>query len=195
MRKTYYLGCLILTLLICSCKCHQADDITKNSSVDTTHFFPVVDFINGDINDVKHVPYFIFKIKTINKKKDSANLTVAEFERYAQKFMQYDITKPPLKAQLKETSFHDNTTKSNTLVYTPVDANVGNIRDITVLLDEKTDRVKNIFIQTFKRIKDTTISENLQWKSRKSFRITTIKQAKNYDNEETDYISWNEASN
>jgi len=135
------------------------------------------------------------KIRTINKKKDSTNLTVTEFEKYANTFLPFDITKQPLKSQLKESSFHDNSTKCNTLIYNPVNANIGDIRDVTVLLDEKTDKVKNIFIQTTRQIKDTTINENLQWKSRKSFRITTIKRAKDYYKEETNYISWNEASN
>ena len=182
-------------MIISSCKSHNTTNAPANAAADSNHFFPLVDFIKADISDVKNIPYFIFKIRKLNKKKDSINLTVTDFEKYANTFLQFDITKQPLKSQLKESSFHDNTTKSNTLVYTPIDVNVGNIRDITVLLDEKTDKVKNIFIQTSKQIKDTSINENLQWKSRKSFRITTIKRTKNYYNEETDYISWNEASN
>ena len=193
MRKIFYFSCIIIAIFS-SCKSNHSSAALENATIDTTHFFPLVEYIKADNTDVKNVPYFIFKIRTINKRKDSANLTVAEFEKYAASFLSYDITQPPLKAQLKESSFHDNTTNSNTLVYTPINANNGNIRDITILLDEKTDKVKNIFIQTMKQVKDTIINENLQWKSRKSFRITTIKRANKYYKEETDYISWNEAN-
>ena len=195
MKKIFYFSCLILTIIIGSCKSHHTTVAAENATADTTHFFPVVDYIMSDINDVKKIPYFIFKIRTINKKRDSTNITVIDFEKYVRPFLQFDITKQPLKSQLKESSFHDNSTKCNTLIYTPVNANIGDIRDVTVLLDEKTDKVKNIFIQTTRQIKDTTINENLQWKSRKSFRITTIKRAKDYYKEETNYISWNDASN
>ena len=154
----------------------------------------MVDYIKNDVDDVKHIPYFIYKIRTLNKKRDSVNMTVEEFEKYAALFFQFDIAKQPLKKQLKETSFHDNDTKSNTLIYSPVDAKFGDVRNVTVLLDEKTDMVKNIFIQTTHQGKDTIVYENLQWKPKRSFRITRITQAKNYDNEESDYICWNEVS-
>ena len=165
-----------------------------NAAVDTVKFLPVNDFILNDIKDVQNIPYFIYKIRTINKKRDSSNFSTADFVKFAAPFLQYDINNQSLKRQLKESTFHDNTTKSNTFIYSPLNADLP-LRNVTVLLDEKTDKPKNIFIQINKQIKDTTIIERLQWKSRKSFRITRITQAKNYNVEQTDYVSWNEAIN
>ena len=161
---------------------------------DTVKYFPVTDFIQNDINDVKRVPYFIYKIRTLNKKKDSSNLTTAEFERLANYFLSFDINKPAIKKTLKESSFNDQTTKSNTLVYSPLSTD-NEIRNVTVLLDESTNSLKDIFIQTTKQVRDTTIIEHLQWKAKKSFRITRITQANHYDLEESNYISWNDVTN
>ena len=192
MNKLFISGSFLLIIFISSCKSHNT--AVNNTIVDTTRFLPVMDFIASDIKDVKSTPYFIYKIRTLDKKKDSTNLSVADFELFAHSFLQFDITKAPLKSQFRESTFHDNTTKSNTFIYTPLNA-TAEIRNITVLLDESTDRPKNIFIQTIKQIKDTSIIERLQWKPRKSFRITTITQAKGYNREESNYVSWNEVSN
>jgi len=194
MNKIYAPLILALVLIISSCKSKNTDVETADAGLDTVHNFPVVDFIQNDINDVKKVPYFIYKITTLNKKKDSSNLSIDEFGKYAEYFLTFDINKASIKKTLKESSFNDQTTKSNTLVYTPLTTD-NEIRNITVLLDQSTNSLKNIFFQIVKQSKDTTIIEHLQWKAKKSFRITRIKQTKNYDSEESNYISWNDVTN
>jgi len=193
MNRIFFCGLMVILIGISSCKSNTAPAPVE-TAIDTVKFLPVNDFILSDIKDVQNIPYFIYKIRTINKKKDSTNFSTADFVKFAAPFLQYDICKQPLKGQLREATFHDNTTKSNTFIYSPLKVDLP-LRNVTVLLDEKTDLPKNIFIQISKQVKDTTVIERLQWKVRKSFRITRITQAKNYNYEETNYVSWNEVSN
>ena len=193
MNRFIFYCLLIFIMGFYSCKSNNSPAAIA-STVDTVKFLPINDFILSDIKDVKNIPYFIYKIRTVNKKKDSTTFPTADFEKFAAPFLQYDINKQPLKGQFKETTFHDNTTKSNTFIYTPINADIA-VRNITVLLDEATDKPKNIFIQINKQLNDTTVIERLQWKPRKSFRITKISQAKNFNEEETNYVSWNDVIN
>lgn len=74
MNNIFYSFCLLLIIVFSSCKSNTTNSsATDNTVIDSTKFFPLVDYIKNDVNDVKNVPYFIYKIRTLNKKKDSVN--------------------------------------------------------------------------------------------------------------------------
>ncbi|HEX3024168.1 MAG TPA: hypothetical protein VHP12_03065 [Chitinophagaceae bacterium] len=147
------------------------------------------------MKDVQQNPYHIYKI-TLHKpgKRDSVTISVNDFMLLADLFLKKDITTQPLKSLFKESVFHDLTTKSITLTYSTLDS-VSDIKNVTVLLDDKNNKPKRIFIRSYYNKGDCFLNEQLNWKFGKSFQIiksTLGKSGKEMEEETT--IIWNDKS-
>ena len=179
-----------------SCKNKQeqkaATAPATTATADTTKFFDVKGFIEGEIKDVTTTPYFLYTITTRDdKKRDSAHLTTTEFVRLAQEFLAQDITQSELKPFYKEDVFRDLSTKSITFSYSTRNKDL-DVQNIDVLLDEESNKVKFVFIRSQKITKDSTVITQFNWKRAKNFLINRSVLKSNGSKYSTQqFVSWN----
>ena len=179
---------------ICISGCHSKQNGTlpvKRS--DTIKFFPVNDIIQEDIGDVEKTAYYIYRVTSGNHiKRDSAAITVREFRTIANSFLDKTINTPELRQQYQESVFHDLTLNSITITYSTENDKLS-VTDVTVLLDDKTNKVKRIFLSAFFKRNDSTFHEKYFWKAGKSFQINqSITSPANEETEKSTFIAWND---
>lgn len=193
MHRYCFILLSILVLGITSCKNKKPVTSSAKPKQDTTQTFPVVELLNADIDDVLKTPYFIYKKRTINKKLvDSSQLKVANFDSLILPIKMLDLNNVALKGKYKESAFHDLTTKSVTVVMS-FSENSLSVQNITTLLNDETNKLKNVFIVFYKNFGDSTIRTDYNWKAGKSLQINKLTQyKKGKDREEKTYINWNE---
>lgn len=163
----------ILTLFACRQKTNeQKQEIV---TPDTTSFFHVNQFIEGEIAEVNKTPYFIFKKTITNDRKDSTPINSAQFTNLAQPFLTANISQPPLKQHYKESIFFDETTRNYAISYTASKKDL-QVQLVDVLLDEDAESVKRIFIRKFYNYPDSSVIEQLSWKTGQSFQINRLVQ-------------------
>ncbi|OIR08367.1 hypothetical protein GALL_95350 [mine drainage metagenome] len=191
----YVLLPIIFVISFTQCTNKKNNAAVNTPAADTTVFFPVNDFIKNDIKDVQQNPYHIYKITSHKPgKRDSVTISVDDFILLADLFLKKDITMQPLKSIFKESVFHDLTTKSITLLYATTDS-ASDIKNVTVLLDDKNNKPKRIFIRSYFNKGDYFLNEQLNWKIGKSFQIIRSIFGNNRKNsEEETTIIWNDKS-
>lgn len=172
---------------------NKALHLNVQTAPDTSKFFPLNDFLIADIKDVQQTPYLIYKISVHeNKKRDSSAITKDEYNKFANQFLQRSISTSSSKLSYKEVVFHDLSTKSYTINYTATDPDLY-VKDISILLDDGTNKIKRVFIHCLKDNGDSTIIEQYSWKAGKSFQINKSIQRKDGSSlEEQNSIIWND---
>ena len=171
-------------LLICFCfSCKQK---TKQGEIanktDTTKFFQVSEFVRSQIEEVNETPYFIYRINRTGGREDSSAINTATFNQISSNFLNPDINNTELKKQYTESIFHDQTTKSFTISYSTSNKDL-QIQNVEVLLKEDGQTVKRLFMRKFLNYQDSSIIEQLSWKTGQSFEINRLIQKR--DNKET----------
>ena len=167
--KGYLLPPVIIIVFFAACtgKNNKGNTASEN---DTLHYFQTTTFIKKDIAEVNKTPFYIYKLETVNGKKDSVQINTAEFNQLTSKFLHPDITEKALKPLYKEAIFEDQSTESFAINYTAKDKNL-EIQSVNILLKEDGKTVKNIFIRKYFTYPDSSVIEQLSWKPEHSFQI------------------------
>lgn len=183
----------LLLLMACGSEKQKKAASEKNSALsDTAKFYPLADYFKDQIRDVDLGNFPLYRIQTINGKKDSAGISKETFARLAGLFLQRSLSEPGIKIRYQETVFEDLSTSSITLHYAPI-SDTETIKQIDVLLDNQTRIVKRIFIRSTYSKGDTLINEQCNWKSDKSFQINrSISYGKGIRKNELNFINWND---
>ena len=187
---------LAITCSLFSCKNKPANDAAAGRTDTTTiipdslssrpdtsaaaqAFFPVPDYIGGQLRFVDSFQMPISKSVSINGKIISQGvLPDAEFHLLAAYFRQPDISNPSIKKFYTESSFADQGIPSVTLSYTTTQPGL-EIRKIDVIIEPdpvKSDKVKTIYMEKTLQANDTIIRQKLYWKANHNFQIITEKQ-------------------
>ena len=183
----------IIALLFFQCKEKIKPATSHLPSTDTAAFFPVNNFIKDDIKDIEQNPYHLYKITNHHPgSRDSSTISLEEFLQLANSFLSKDISTTVLKPLFQESVFHDLTTKSITINYTAIDSS-SDIQNISVLLDDKTNKLKRVFIRSSYTNGDSLFIEQDNWKAGKSFQIIKSASVKNGDLSEFETtVIWND---
>ena len=183
---------LLIFLTAISCKTNNRKANATLPTADTGKFYPIADFFRSQIQYVDLRNYTLYKITIKDGKKDSSGLNKDQFIALAKIFLDRDISSPKIRILYRETVFHDLSTRSYTLNYSPIDHNAV-VQNIDVLLDEETNQIKRVFIRSVYTRADTGFTEQCSWKAFKSFRINRSMQSKNgKQSTEFNYINWND---
>lgn len=193
MRQLLFLS-LLLLVIVNGCKPKKDNTPSvpeKANTYDTSTFYDVKGFFESEINDVKASPYFISsKIIKDNKKKDSLAITNKDFVVLAKQFLDKDITQKEIKHFYKEDIFRDLTTKSITFSYTTRNQEL-EIQNLDVLLDEETNKVKFVFIRTYKKEGGASVFTQMNWYKGNSFLInTTVIKSDASKSTTQQYVNW-----
>jgi len=172
--------------------CHSNQDKTKPviQKTDTAAYYPVEDFFREQMQYVDLRSFSIEYDHTHDGKKDSGTITKEELQTWGKLFLEKGKTFNQRKHLFKESVFQDLSTGSFTLNYVPYDQQGGGIRNIDVLLDENTKKVKRVFIKSISANKDTAVTEQYNWQANKGLQLTRFTTAGNYSSADVVYINW-----
>jgi len=180
----YTLFILIAGLLITSCN-NNTPIPTANTeikdSIEAPHdFFPVPDYIGGQLKIIDSLKLPISKTVIINNNSKLSVATDKELTELAQNFRQPDINEPSLKKSYKETSIADQSVPSVTLIFSTADTTLS-IQKINVYVKPdpiENDKVTGIYMEKAFSRNDTSFSQKLYWKTGKNMQVITEKKIK-----------------
>ena len=176
---------LAISLLLGACKNNSSEKaadnpITKESIPKEQSFFPVPDYIGGQIRIIDSLQLPISKSVTVNNKTKLFAATDKELAELAQNFRQPDISNPAIKKFYTETSIADQSTPSVTLIFTTSDTTLP-IQKINVYVKPdpvENDKVTGIYMEKIFSRNDTSFNQKLYWKTGKNMQVITEKQVK-----------------
>ena len=184
----YIVSALIAGLVLTACNNNApvpASPANKPTATDSVapaddDFFPVPDYIGGQLKIIDSLQLPISKSYTINGNTALSVATDKELRELAQNFRQPDINDPALKKLYKKTNIADQSVPSVTLVYTTADTSLP-IQKINVYIKPdpvQNDQVTGIYIEKQFNRNDTSFNQKLYWKTGKNMQIITEKQVK-----------------
>lgn len=181
------LACFAVNLGSCGRKNQQANMDATEAEADKPAFFPVTNYIRGQINLIQTNP--LLYTGTGNKK-DSVWVKTEDFQRVFAEFLSPEIDSAHMGAYFKETKFEDKTLGTYTFTYEPGAALPANfsLQRWDVYIDPKTNQVKNIYLE--KKQGDKTLQ--LIWNDNASCKIVYIGRDKigNPVIEKEEFIRW-----
>src|SRR5690242_19398159 len=148
-----------------------ADTIPKAASP----YFPVYDYLSGEIAYVDSTPVGIMKYTTIGKVKDSGYIQLEELDKLVSEFQLPEINDSSLNKKFQETSFVDKSNGSATFFYKPNEPSTSIKRiDVVTAKGEIYDEVKSLYIEREVRNSDSVTLKKLIWKPKRNFQIITV---------------------
>ena len=165
-------------IMLAACGSHQPVQERKEAEAPKS-YFPVQDYIRGEIKLIDSTPVGILRKFTSASRKDSGFISSPEFHQLAGEFTSDQLSKSALEKGYTESAFNDQTTGYFTMTYLPVDASAPFRRiDVLVKPGQPADRVNSIYLEKEYTQGDTLINEKLLWKANSNFRITKEKKYK-----------------
>ena len=163
--------------MITACNNSKAPSTNNATTPDTTSFYPIATYFSGQLKhfDSSKAKYRL--VTTEGTKKDSMLVTSAAIQELVHSFVAADISDSIQKKNYKESVFRDAGTASFNINYTPLNTLVP-VRNIDILMDEQTSLIKRIFIRKQYLVADTTVTEQLSWKTNEGFSKSTSKETK-----------------
>lgn len=139
---------------------------------DSTNYFPVTNFLRGQLHDVQTIGVTPLKIFQTNKGSDSTWLTLDDFEKEMQPFLTPEIDTANMKPFFSQESFFDGTLNLFTFSYTAKPNAAADLKGLqwTVYTSPYDDQVKQIYIEK-EHGKERT---QLTWFTGKRFEIRKI---------------------
>jgi hypothetical protein len=179
MNKYTLLLLIAISLFACKNKQHEPVKPTVESpdSSANSSFFPVADFIGGELKMVDSLKPPITRELTINDKKTLSGATDKEFISYAQSFLHPDINDPAIKPFYKESSIADQSIPSVTLMFSTIRNDLP-LKTINVYVKPDpvlNDKVSGVYMEKQWTSNDTAYNQKLYWKTAHHFQIITEK--------------------
>ena len=145
-------------------------------STESQIFFPVTEYINGQLSEVESLPVTPLKIVTQNGRSDSTWMKKENIREFAKPFLYPEIDTANFKDLFVQKSFLDQTINAFTFSYDPIDKlpDTLQLRRWDVYIDPKKNTIKRIYL--IKEINNKGILQILQltWKSNQWCKITYL---------------------
>jgi hypothetical protein len=182
---------ILFALEFASCKRNSSNESNKADKNDTTKFFQINQYLQGQIKEVNTTPFFIYKIDVTNDKQDSTPINTTIFNQLSQQFLKPDLNDEKIKHYYNESIFEDQTTKSFTISYSTTNKAL-ELQNVEVLLNEDGQTVKRLFLRKFYNYPDSSAIEQLSWKPGESFQINrSVQKQGNSETSRQTMVVWN----
>ena len=160
---------------------------TETAPVATEDFFPVTNFIQGEIVDIRGNGVNPLKITTSGTRIDSAWLKVEELDEAFAEFLTPVIDSSTMARHFKETKFLDQTINAYTFTYEPKETLPDNIslQRWDVYITPQTNTVKRIYIE---KLNAQNKQLRMTWQSKEWCRIVIFSGRDSVEKEEL--IKW-----
>lgn len=171
---------IVISLLACSLFLYSCNNSGKPAAQslnkDTTEkqkFFPVTDYLKGEIYNIKKNGINPLKYTIVNSHTDSVWLKIEELDAAVAEFLHPKIDSANLTALFTEISFLDQSLDAVTFTYDPSAAlpDSMKLKHWDVYIDPKTNKVKRVYMVKQPN-KNTTLQ--LTWLSGRYCKTTTI---------------------
>ncbi len=166
---------LILAVVLFSCNNSNQETVkqVEPEKPEVSNFFPVTEYIKGQLADIRTQGINPKKFSIVNKKEDSSWLKIEELDAEAEPFLKPVIDSNSLSGIFTEKKFLDQTINAFTFTYDPVKPLPDSflLQHLDVYVDPKTNSVTRIYI-----LKKTIDHKTLQltWQADKWCKIVTI---------------------
>ncbi len=169
---TYIFACCVC-IYSCTNAEKPAEKFSGKDSTEKQRFFPVSDYIKGEIYNIKKSGINPLKFTTINGKTDSVWLKIEELDSAVAGFLHPKIDSANLISLFTEKSFLDQSLDAVTFTYDAAGAlpDTMKLKHWDVYVDPKTNKVKRIYM--VKEI-DKTKTLQLTWVHGQWCKTTTI---------------------
>jgi hypothetical protein len=157
------LTALLLLALLPGC----ADDLESpksqtaqlpDSANKAKQFFPVLDYLKGEVRNVDSFATAVRVYITANGKTDSSIINVERFNALMQEFLSPELSKDNLEKYYTETSFFDQTTSTSTFTYATKNDDLEFHRiDVLVQGSDAFDKVSSIYLEKFTGNNDSSV--------------------------------------
>lgn len=168
--------------LLCACHGNESNESKQPQIVTNTEqsqpFFPVTDFLLGQLNEIDSMPVTPLKIIIDNGKRDSVWLKKSDIRPFAKPFLTPVIDSISLQNFFEEKSFMDQTINAITLSYDPI-TKLPDSMKLThwdVYIDPEKGSVQRVYIVREEVINGVTITTQLTWKVNTWCSIRTIEE-------------------
>ena len=182
MQKFIKVLCWVLLVSLSACHNKKAKQSSRiNNTEENQRFFPVTDFLRGQLNEIDSLPVTPLKITISNGKRDSIWLTKKDIRLFVSPFLKPVIDSISMKNYFTEQSFLDQTINAITLTYDPKIKIPDSIKlnHWDIYIDPQQSKVQRIYLVKEENINGATITTQLTWKVNAWCSIRTITQQPN----------------
>ncbi len=197
MLKRFLSALIFIPLLFVGCIQQQSQtqqQPAKDSTEDNT-FFPVTQFILGELSQIDSLPVTPLKITTVDGKQDSVWMKNKDVRSFAQPFLHPKIDTSNFKKLFAQRSFLDQTINAFTFSYDPVSTlpDTMQLKRWDVYIDPQKSKVKRIYLVKEIIEKNTATKQTLQltWMAGHWCKITTITDQNNQPKIKEEKMIWN----
>jgi hypothetical protein len=169
-------------VLLCACSNPKQPATSQNDSAAHSesgaarpHFFPVAEFLEGEILHTDSALVALKKFTIINGHTDSAFIQVPEFNQLALEFVPRELADSTFEKNFTESAFQDRSTESVTLSYSTESPRTELQRvDVVTVPGVRNQRVKSVYLEKSHKSGDSVILKKLYWHTQRSLDIATI---------------------
>jgi hypothetical protein len=169
-------------LFLTACHNVKKEVVPANSTKEVQSFFPVTDFLLGQLHETDSLPITPVKITVAGDKRDSVWLKKEDIRIFASPFLQPVIDSATLSNYFTEKSFLDQTINAVTFSYDAKNKVPDSIKlnHWDVYVDPQKNTVERIYlVKEEETADDKSITTQLTWKVNKWCSIRTIVQQQN----------------
>ena len=197
MHKRFLSALFFISLLFTRCT-QQQSQIPQKATTDSTEansFFPVTQFILGELAQVDSLPITPLQITMVDGKEDSVWMKTKDVRIFAQPFLHPKIDTSNFKGLFAQKSFLDQTINAFTFSYDPVSTlpDTMQLKRWDVYIDPQKSKVKRIYMvkEIIKKNTATKQIMQLTWMAAHWCKITTITEENNHPTIKEEKMIWN----
>jgi len=179
MQKFLRVICSVLLFFFSACHNKEVTQVPQiNNTEETQSFFPVTDFLMGQLNEIEGLPVTPLKITVSDDKRDSLWLKKKDIRIFALPFLHPVIDSNSMQNFFTEKSFMDQTINAITLSYDPKTKVPDSIKlnHWDVYIDPQKNKIQRIYLVKEEFINGESVTTQLTWKVNKWCSIRTIVQ-------------------
>ena len=179
MQKFIKVICSSLLFFFSACHNKEVKQVAPiNNTEETQSFFPVTDFLLGQLNEIESLPITPLKIIVTDNKRDSVWLKKKDTRIFALPFLHPVIDSISMQKFFTEKSFMDQTINAVTLSYDPKIKLPDSIKlnHWDVYIDPQKNTVQRIYMVKEEIVNGESVTTQLTWKVNKWCSIRTIVQ-------------------
>ena len=187
---TRSLAFLICLVLIAGCKAKK-----KSPEIPAEQFFPVTDYIKGELAKLDTSLGTFYKIETANGISDTVPIRNTDVKRYARDFATLpDISTDALRNDYQITHEYDDMLNAFVFMFTTNEDHPVKRED--VVLDpapnaQGKNDIQSIFVELWQNNGDTLVRKNMLWEAGKNFQVTTVSEAGGTQQTKKLQVVWN----
>ena len=176
MNRIIFYGICMVGFFSCTNKKHNAEAAINDvpSQETSTKFFPVTNFIKGQILEIKKNGANPLKITTVKQHSDSAWIKMEDLQTELSAFLQPVIDTGNLTAMFSEKKFLDQTLDAYTFTYDPINILPDSMQLLhwDVYVNPADGKIKRIYMV---KKADSASVQQLTWQAGKWGKIVTLK--------------------